>query len=714
MLTRMFRNAVAADPVRAAVVQGSRRIRYDELDALAGRAASGLRRLGVGVGDCVAVVLPNGPEFVASLFACARLRAVLLPLHPRCTGEEIRYFLDDARARVVVTDAPGAHPFPATGTIVAEFDSLLEHAAESPLSEPFDGPCLYLYTTGSTAARKRVCCTQRNLYYEALNFVETVGLTAEDNILGTIPFSHSYGLGNCLLDAVYAGSTLVLPESENVPFAAGCRRLFELVREEAVRFYPGVPYQFEVLAALPGPPRDDLAGLRLCVSSGDVLPQRTFERFLERYGVPIRSLYGSTEAGSIAINTDPAAAVRFGSLGPPLQNVTIRIRDDVGRDLPVGEVGRIWVKSPVIPPTGYDKQPKLSVQVFRDGFYNTGDLGKLDARGDLVMTGRKQTFIEVGGYKVDLSEVEEVLRSCPGVTEAAAVGIAVPGLGTLVKAVVVADGPCTEVGILAYCGERLAAFKVPRLVQFRDALPRGPLGKILRSELGDLGDYPAGANRADFERAWLTVADREPLQRLEFLAARVQEQVALTLQCEPRSVDRSASFRDMGLDSLQATELHLRLLKLTGLPLSITLAWNYPSVDELAAALLAHELSAKPSVAPEGRWRVAPGESSSPGISRAVWSGISPGGAAESNGSRDSAAPPGLIPDTTPPQSPGSKTRPGLPSDAPPGLPRAFRVASQIDPPAAEAEPAAAPFDKLLHAVEALSDAEVDASFRGR
>jgi long-chain acyl-CoA synthetase len=633
MLTGMLRNAVAADPDSAAVVQGSRRVRYAELDEWAGRAASGLRRLGIGAGDCVAVVLPNGPEFVASLFACARLRAVMLPLHPRSTAEEMRYFLDDARARVVVTDVSSGRPALGTGTVLVGFDSLLQHAAESPPAETFGGPALYLYTTGSTAARKRVCCTQRNLYYEALNFVDTVGLTAEDNILCTIPLSHSYGLGNCLLDAVYAGSTLVLPESENVPFAAGCRRFLELVREEAVRFYPGVPYQFEVLAALPGPPSTDLAGLRLCVSSGDVLPQRTFERFRERYGVPIRSLYGSTEAGSIAVNTDPAAAVRFGSLGPPLQNVTIRIRDDAGRELAVGEVGRIWVKSPVIPPTGYDHQPELSAQVFRDGSYNTGDLGMLDARGHLVMTGRKQTFVEVGGYKVDLSEVEEVLRGCPGVTDAAAVGVAVPELGTLVKAVVVADEPCTEADVLAYCGERLAAFKVPRLVQFRDALPRGPLGKVLRSELDGIGDYPTGANLADFERDWSAVADREPSQQMEFLAAQVREQVALTLQCEPRSVDRSTSFRDMGFDSLQATELHLRLLKLTGLPLPISLVWNHSSVAELAAALLAQ---------------------------------INPPPAAE-----------------------------------PPG-------------PTVEAPPAARPFAELVRAVEALSEAEVDTSLRGR
>jgi long-chain acyl-CoA synthetase len=584
MLTRMLRKAVEADPARAAVVQGSRRIRYDTLDELAGRAASGLRRLGVGVGDCVAVVLPNGPEFVAALFACARLRAVMLPLHPRLTGEELRQFVADARARVVIAEAA---EFPKEmGAAVREFASLLKYAAEPLPSDPYDGPALYLYTTGSAAARKRLCCTQRNLVYEALNFVETVGLTAADNILCTIPLSHSYGVGNCLLDAVYAGSTLVLPESDDVPFAAICPRLLELVREEDIRFYPGVPYQLDLLSALPGPPRGELPGLKLCVSSGDVLPQRTFERFLERFGVPIRSLYGSTEAGSICVNTVPAAAVRYGCLGAPLKNVTIRIRDGAGRDLPAGENGRIWVKSPVIPPTGYDNRPDLSAQVFRDGYYDTGDDGRLDERGRLVMTGRKQTFVEVGGHKVDLSEVEEVLRGCPRVREAAAVGIDVPELCVLIKAVVAADGPCAEADVIAHCADRLASFKVPRIVQFCDTLPRSPLGKVLRSRLDGPGDYPAGACRADFERGWSAVAGEDQARRLEFLAARVQEQVALTLRRGPATVERSASFRDLGFDSLLSAEVHQRLRKLTGLPLSITLLWNHPTVDECAVALL--------------------------------------------------------------------------------------------------------------------------------
>jgi long-chain acyl-CoA synthetase len=241
MLTQMLLKAVEANPAKAAVVQGGRRVRYDELHALAGRCAAGLRRLGIGAGDCVAVALPNCPEFVVGLFACARLRAVMLPLNPRYAKEELQSLAADARAKVVLTDPRRKAVFADTGATVVGFEEPLLHPADPVPPGQFGGPALSLYTSGSTDARKCLCCTQENLYYEAFNFVETVGLTAADNILCTIPLHHSYGIGNCLLDAVYVGSTLVLLESDDAPFAARCRRVLELIREEAIRFYPGVP-----------------------------------------------------------------------------------------------------------------------------------------------------------------------------------------------------------------------------------------------------------------------------------------------------------------------------------------------------------------------------------------------------------------------------------------------------------------------------------------
>jgi long-chain acyl-CoA synthetase len=559
---------------------------------MAGRCAAGLRRLGVREGDRVSVVLPNSVEFVASLFACARLDVVMSPLDPLTPREQLLRFVKDAGARVVVTDVAAA--VAGTDAAVVEFGSVLAELADPRERDDLRGPALYLYTSGSTDSWKRLCCTQENLFYEARNFVESAGLTAEDNILCTVPLHHSYGLGNCLLDAVYAGSTLVLPEPDGAPFSARCGQMLELMQREGVRVYPGVPYQFQILAELPGDSPTPVSDLKLCISSGDVLPRQTYERFLRRYGQPIRSLYGSTEAGSICIDLRPAEVLQFGSLGPPLANVEIRIRDDAGRELAAGESGEIWVKSPVIPPTGYDNRADLTAQAFRDGYFKTGDFGKVDARGYLVMTGRKQSFVEVGGRKVDLGEVEEVLGRHPKVCEAAALGVEVPRLGTVIKAVVSVRGTCGAGEIRAHCRAALAAFKVPRVIEVRrDALPRSPLGKVLRSELGDVSGYLRTLEAGDFADVWLAAGD-DAAQQIELLAAEIQKQAALTLECEPAQVDRSRSFSELGFDSLQATELHLRLSRVTGVKLSITLLWNYPSIDELAKALWAR-MTAKPT-----------------------------------------------------------------------------------------------------------------------
>jgi long-chain acyl-CoA synthetase len=585
----MLRSAVEADPSKTAIVQGSRRIRYGELDVLAGQCAAGLHQLGVGAGDCVAVALPNCPEFAVALFACARLCAIMLPLDPLCSRAELQRSLSDARAKLVITDARRADLVAGSGAVVSEFEALLAPSADPLPASWSDGPVLYLYTSGSTDERKRLCCTQKNLYYEALNFVETMGLTATDNILCSIPLHHSYGLGNCLLDAVYAASTLVLLEYEDTPFAARCERVLQLIRDESIQFYPGVPYQFQIFAALPLRPQPDMAGLKLCVSSGDVLLRRTYERFRERFGIPIRSLYGSTEAGSIAIDTDPAETMQFGTLGLPLKHVEVRIRNSSGRDLPANETGQIWVKSPVIPPSGYENRPELTAQVFREGFYNTGDIGMLDERGRLVLVARKQTFVDVGGHKVDLGEVEEVLESHPQVLEAAALPVLSPEIGTLIKAVVVTNGNCSEGDILAHCRARLAAFKIPRLIEFRNALPRSPIGKVLKSELADDASISDSLRRVSrvFETHQVAAVGLEDSTNPTQLAEQIREQAALSLQREPAAILRSASFQSMGFDSLRAAELHQRLVKLTGLPLSITMLWNYPSIDELAAALWA-------------------------------------------------------------------------------------------------------------------------------
>jgi long-chain acyl-CoA synthetase len=586
MLNGMLTRVVQADPTKTALVQGSRRIRYDELDALAGRCATGLRQLGVGAGDCVAVVLPNCPEFVVSLFACARLHVVMLPLNPRDTATHLQGFLSDARAKVIITDSTRAGQLADTGVTVVGLEALPADPAHATPSGQFAGPALYLYTSGSTDSRKRLCFTHENLYYEALNFVETVRLTAADNILCTIPLYHSYGIGNCLLDAMYAGSTLVLLELEDAPFAAHCGRVHKLIQEERIRVYPGVPYQYQVLAALAEDARPDLTGLKLCLSSGDVLPRQTYERFLERYGLPIRSLYGSTEAGSIAINTDPDGHMEVGSLGPPLRNVTVEIRDAQGKELPAGVDGEIWVKSPTIPPTGYDNRPDLTQEIFRAGFYKTGDIGRWNHQGHLILAGRKQSFITIAGNKVDTSEVEEVLQSCPGVREATVLGVEVPRIGTLLKAALVTDGPCRPAEIWEFCRHRLAFYKVPRLIEAHPSLPRSAMGKVLKSELGGVESYLEGIRNGEAAQTVGRLSTVFAGKRRSMVASLVQAQAAAVLGRPKATVPRNVGFIELGMDSFGAIDLRARLEYLFDRELPQTFTFDHPTVDAITESLL--------------------------------------------------------------------------------------------------------------------------------
>ena len=396
---------------------------------------------------------------------------------------------------------------------------------------------------------------------------------------GSTPTTRSSARSRCIIPMASATACLMLltPARRSCLNRTRSRRSrratsrrLELLRAEQVRVFPGVPFQFDVLAASAEDVGAAFRDVKWCVSSGDVLSKRTFERFLARTGHPIRSLYGSTEAGSIAMDVRRPADVQFGSLGTPLKYVNIEVRG----------ANEIWVKSPTIPPDGYDNRPEINAAVFRDGYYNTGDVGKLDERGRLIMTGRKQSFFDVGGYKVDLAEVEEVLHGNPKVREAAVVGVEIPNLGGVIKAVVAAHEVCREADILDHCRRHLAAFKVPRFVEFREALPRSAVGKVLRKELSAatswLTDVPSAREIPRLPRT----------QQIDWLGRRIQEQVAWILRREPSAIPCDVPFQSLGFDSLRAIELQERLSQMSGVALSITTLWNYTSIEAYAPFLL--------------------------------------------------------------------------------------------------------------------------------
>ena len=594
MLTDLLARNAAAWPLKAAIVQGDRRVSQEALNSETGRLASRLFSLGVRRGDTVAIVLSNSPEFVIAFFATMRLNAVAMPLNPNYTASELGRFLSEKPVRVIVTDAGRAQrcfkDAPNSMQVVVVSSGGEPNFDPMPCGEAFEGDALYLFTSGSTGSTKRVLFTQRNLFCEARNFVESTGIGPTDTILCPVPLYHSYGLCLGMLDAVYTGATLVLEPQPDEPFSLRCPRTLELLREENVRVFPAVPWQFAVLADIPGNVLGAFRDVVWCMSSGDMLPRRTYDSFLARTGRSIRSFYGSTEAGSVTMETGPEVEVLFESVGAPLKNVSISVRNPSGEAMAPGATGEVWIASPALPPTGYDDDEERSRQVFRDGWYNSGDLGHVDFRERLFLTGRKQSIINVGSYKVDATEVEETLLQIPGVREAAVLGAEVPGAGTMVKAVLASvDGSLLPSQIRAFCRQRLAMFKVPRIVEFVPELPRDAMGKILRRELASTDGYVRSV-RDDESLRVLDQIHRVSASRQKAMVMQlVERQAAAVLGRDNGPIPRDTGFADLGMDSFASIELLTRLDLLFGPGLSQTFPFDHPTItaatDELVARL---------------------------------------------------------------------------------------------------------------------------------
>jgi long-chain acyl-CoA synthetase len=322
--------------------------------------------------------------------------------------------------------------------------------------------------------------THRQLRVEADSLVSTAAIAPEDVVFCTIPLFHTYGMGCCLLAAVGAGATLVLAEDAHPFILRRDQVLAELERERAT-ILPAVPFTFRMFAETPG--SADLSALRLCISAANALPRSTFQAFESKFGVPIRQMYGCTEAGAVTLNLDEDPRATATSTGRPLQGVEVAIVDDAGEELEVGRNGEVVIRSPAMS-AGYAGKDDLNREVFREVGFLSGDRGRIDEDGRLFITGRKKLLIDVKGDKVDPIEVEDVLAVHPKVDEVVVVGVPSDVAGEeLIKAVVVARRECGPRELIRYCRERLADYKVPQLVEFREEIPRNPAGKVLRKYL---------------------------------------------------------------------------------------------------------------------------------------------------------------------------------------------------------------------------------------
>ena len=480
-------------PNHPAVADGDVRLSYSDLLTRSEQMVSILASQGVQPGDVVATFLPNSWQLIVVLLATWRRGAIALPVNPQYRAEEIATTVGQARPKVVFAT-------PELGEVVDEAlgrtDAVVRvgvpdgpsdwHAYESlkpagsspepPTPPDPSQPALWLYSSGSTGGSKKISRSRAQLVAEAAAFHETVGTSPEDVILCAVPLTHAHGLGNGLMAAAYAGATLV------VHARFDRRRFLTSAEEDRVTIVPGSPFMFKILSETRMPKEPDLSRIRLCFTAGAPLSSEAFEACRDRFGLAVRQLYGSTETGAATLNLSDDLDASWSSVGAPLAGVEIGVFDEAGQALASGAEGAVGIRSPAMF-DGYESA-ELNRTALRDGYFFPGDRGRLDEGGRLFLTGRDTLFVNVSGNKVDPAEVERLLAEHPKVEECVVVGVpARTGADEVVKAVVVVSEPCETAELLDFCRGRIADFKLPRIVEFRDEIPRNPLGKVLRKYL---------------------------------------------------------------------------------------------------------------------------------------------------------------------------------------------------------------------------------------
>ena len=494
-LSRWIARNAAWRPHWPALVFEDEPVSFRALDEGIGQLAGALAgTFAIKRGDRIAILAYNRPEYVALVFAAARLGAIVVPLNWRLAPPEHGHILADADPALIIVDgdlagraddlarlAPRAHrgsiEFSAEGwTDLADACEVAARPPE-PAGRPED-PVLLVYTSGTTGRPKGAVITQSAVTWNAVNSVWAHDFTSEDRVLTTLPLFHVGGLNIQTLPALHAGATVVLhPRFEPA-------RVIDAIERDGVTLTVLVPAQLELLAADPRWRSADVSGLR-SISTGSTIIGEAFVRKDLHRGVPLLQVYGATETCPIAAyQRREDAPAHPGSIGKPALHCELRLVDEQGRDVAPGESGEIWVRGANVM-DGYWDKPRETAAALAGGWYRTGDVAHADADGWLYVDGRRRDVIISGGENVYPAEIENVLAACPGVAEVAVVGRPDERWGEAVVAVVVpARGAAlTRDGLCAFLDGRVARYKHPRDVVIADALPRTALGKVKREEL---------------------------------------------------------------------------------------------------------------------------------------------------------------------------------------------------------------------------------------
>lgn len=511
-LYALFRKSATAVGDKDALIFFDDSVAYRELLSWTDNFAAALAAHGVTKGDRIMLSLPNCPQFAVAYYALQKLGAVPVMINPMSVSREIEFKCTNAEAKgMIALDLFWDTFFPAAQKMGLDliifsniFDLHASHSGEKaerqggaldfrelvmheyPAVEPVnnhpDDLAVIIYTGGTTGDPKGAMLSQMNIISNTWGISNWFGIEPDERGLAVLPFFHGFGMQvmlNCFL--LQKGSLVLMPTFE-------IGSLFTLVDKYKPTTMVGVPTMFTAINTFPDRDKFDMSSIRVACSGGAPLPFSVKHEFESFTGGKLLEGYGLTES-TCAVCANPVQGLNLeGSIGIPMSDVEMKIVDleDGNKDLPIGEIGEILVKSPTVM-LGYYKNPEATEATIKNGWLHSGDVGRANKDGYFEILDRKKDLIIAGGFNIYPKEVENAIQSHPDVLEVAVVGVPDEYRGETVKAfVTLKEGAqLTEDQLVQYCRENMIRYMVPKLVEFRDSLPKSPVGKILRKELKD-------------------------------------------------------------------------------------------------------------------------------------------------------------------------------------------------------------------------------------
>jgi long-chain acyl-CoA synthetase len=485
------------DANRIAIISRGRPTTYGALRDQVAHVRGGLRELGIGPGDRVALLCGNGRYFVLAYLATLGIGAVAVPLNPASPSPEIERELARVATKAVVVEPAAAQAWkgidrarvPSIEVVIAaeadsidgavDLASLLERAPVDIVEVEPDSLAALMFTSGTAGSPRAAMLSHGNLMANLDQGASAnIQIGPDDVVYGVLPMFHIFGLNVVLALTLIRGATLVLVQRFDPSTA------LDTIRDRGITVVPGAPPLWLAFSHFDEAPPDAFATVRLALTGAARMPEEAMRRLKERFGLDLSEGYGLTEAAPV-VTSSAGMPVKYGSVGKVLDGIEVRLVDEAGNDAVDGDAGEIWVKGPNVF-QGYLDDPQQTARVLTpDGWLRTGDIATVDDEGYLYLVDRAKDLIIVSGFNVYPAEVEEVLAEHPGVAEVGVVGVPHPHHGEAVKAFVVTK-PGTHLDedqLIEWCSENLARYKCPSKVLFVDELPRNVSGKLLRRSL---------------------------------------------------------------------------------------------------------------------------------------------------------------------------------------------------------------------------------------